>query len=343
MTENRQHNPGRNPVQSAADGGPYPDPRSAFMLTVGAFFASGLVGVFFIGLGAVVAIGLGQAIAVGAIATLASKRVAEPQASRMGLRGFDLNSLPLVLCLVPAILLASELDNYASDFTPTSAHESDAGDSDYGMGTEIDRDDEGGVDSDAPASSEAGDEPEAGPFGAERELSEVEREALAQFEVDLEDPWTIAQAFVISVGITPIIEEFFFRGVMQQSLVARLGLVRGVGFVALLYTLPHLPAVATVPRFFAGLVSAFGMGCLLGLVRIATGSILGSILLASLAASVSIFAFAVRERLPLPGMNIDGTHLPVTVTLASLIIVAWAANSVYIEAKRRFEAEKRPS
>jgi hypothetical protein len=46
-----------------------------------------------------------------------------------------------------------------------------------------------------------------------------------------------------------------------------------------------------------------------------------------------------KDRLPLPGMNVEGTHLPVLVTLASLVIVGWAVSVVYEEARRRYEAE----
>jgi membrane protease YdiL (CAAX protease family) len=331
-------------VPGAPDGGPYPDPRSAFLLTVATFVASGFIGIFFLGLGAVAAIGIGQAVAVGTIATISAKRIPEPQAERIGLRSFDPRALPMVLCLVPAILLGSELDNYATDWSPVDVEagleaEEDAGSSVDSVGGPFEEtaDD---------ASAEASDMPFPGVgegFASENGATEVELSpeevALEELRVDLDDPWTLAQAFVISVGITPVVEEFFFRGVLQQSLVARLGLARGIGFVALLYTLPHLPAVATLPRFLAGIVSAFGIGCLLGLVRVATGSILASIILASLTAGVGILSFAVRENLPLPGMNVEGTHLPITVTIASIVVVAWAAHAVYEEATKKFEAE----
>jgi membrane protease YdiL (CAAX protease family) len=309
-------------VPGSPDGGPYPDPRRAILLTIGALFASGLVGVFFIGLGPIAAIGIGQALAVGTIATVSAKRIPEPQAERIGLKRLELGSLPLVLCLVPAILLASELDNYANDWFPTPIESTQSADT-------LERSDDGS----STASAE-----DDGAVEVEEE-SAVDDAALESLRIDLEDPWTIAQAFVISVGIAPVVEEFFFRGVLQQSLVARLGLLRGVGFVAMLYTLPHLPAVASLPRLFIGVFSAFGMGCLLGLVRVATGSILASIVLASLTAAVGIFSFAMKGRLPLPGMNVEGTHLPFLVTLASVVIVGWAVNVVYEEAKKRFDAE----
>jgi membrane protease YdiL (CAAX protease family) len=326
----------------APDGGPYPDPRTAFLLTVATFVASGFIGILFLGLGAVAAIGIGQALAVGTIATLSAKRVREPHAERMGLRSFDPRALPMVLCLVPAILLASELDNYATDWSPvdveagleTEESANSPTDPSANPFDEESGDGWAGIEDDG-ASTRAGTEGEGGTEPSPEEV------ALEELRVDLDDPWVLAQAFVISVGITPVVEEFFFRGVLQQSLVARLGLARGVGFVALLYTLPHLPAVATLPRFLAGIVSAFGIGYLLGLVRVATGSILGSIILASLSAGVGILSFAVRESLPLPGMNVEGTHLPITVTLASIVILAWAVRAVYEEATKKFEAEHR--
>jgi len=306
-------------LPGAPDGGPYPDPRSAFFLTVAAVVASGFIGMFFLGLGAVAAIGIGQALAVGTIATIAAKRIPEPHVERIGLRGFNFRSLPLVLCLVPAILLASEFDNYATDWSPSEAETTPSEDTGAAYDPLVD----------APENTDRDEEHEETP----------EEIALEKLRVDLDDPWTLAQAFVISVGITPVVEEFFFRGVIQQSLVARLGMLRGVGLTALLYTLPHLPAVATLPRFFAGMISAFGIGCLLGFVCIATGSILGSILLASLTAFVGIFSFAVRKSIPLPGMNVEGTHLPITVTIASIIILGWAVRAVYDEAVKRFDGD----
>ena len=298
-----------------SDGGPFPDPRSALVLTIGAILATALMAVVFIGLGAIAAIGLGHALAVGAIATWAARRVAEPQAERIGLRGFDLRLLPLILCLVPIVLLARELDNVAADASPELAEPAET------------RADAPVDDAGAGAGAGAGESGESGedPLG---------------LDIDLDDPWTIAQAFVIYVGIAPVIEEFFFRGVLQQGLVARLGLVRGVGLVALLFTLFHLPVASSVPRLLMRLLSSFGMGAVLGLVRLATGSILGSILLSSLWAAIGILSFALEDDVALPGMNVEGTHLPLGVTFVSLLLVAWAIRIVYEQAQRRLRDER---
>lgn len=295
------------------DGGPYPDPRGALLLTIGAILSTGLIGVFFFGLGAMAAIGIGHAIAVGAIATLAATRVAEPQADRIGLRGFDPHALPLVLCLVPAVLLANELDNFATDWSTPQAEIKEQFEIDA-LARDAFETEAPGQD-DAPASEAPG------------------------LGIDLNDPWTVAQAFVIYVGIAPVVEEFFFRGVLQQGIIARLGLVRGVAFVAFLYSLFHLPAMPVLARFLLGVISSFGMGCLLGLVRVATGSVLGSIVLASSWAAIGIVSFALENRVPLPGMNVDNTHLPISVTIASIALVAWALRTVYGEAEQRLERE----
>jgi membrane protease YdiL (CAAX protease family) len=297
----------------APDGGPYPDLRGALLLTIGAILATGLIGLFFFGLGAMAAIGIGHAIAVGAIATLAAKRVAEPQADRIGLRSFDPKVLPLVLCLVPAILLANELDNFATDWSTPQTENTER--------FEIDSLARDTFETTAP-------EQDAGQASEARKLG-----------VDLKDPWTVAQAFIIYVGIAPVVEEFFFRGVLQQGIVARLGLVRGVAFVAFLYSLFHLPAVPVLSRFLLGVISSFGMGCLLGLVRVATGSVLGSIVLASSWAAIGIASFALENRVPLPGMNVEDTHLPISVAIASVGLVVWALRAVYGAAERRLERE----
>jgi hypothetical protein len=40
----------------------------------------------------------------------------------------------------------------------------------------------------------------------------------------------------------------------------------------------------------------------------------------------------------LPGMNVDGTHLPILITLASALLVGWAGWAIYQEADRQFRS-----
>ena len=131
---------------------------------------------------------------------------------------------------------------------------------------------------------------------------------------------------------------------IQQGLVQRLGLLRGVTTVALLWTLLRPVPIAGFTRFLAAAIASFGLGWALGIVRIASRSILGSILLAATWAAVGLASVALEGRMELPGMNIQGTHLPWSVTVASTLLVGWAGWTIYQEAKERFgsESNRRP-
>jgi len=316
---------------------PYPNVRSALMLTMLAILAAGFTGMAFIDFGLLAAVGIGQAIGVGAVATMGAQRVPEPQAARLGLRGLDLESIPLILCLVPAILLASELDNIAVDWVGS--------DSKIELGLSV----EPGDPVATRESRSAYDDPTEPIPATEQEAwaddpedydglgsEEAPEDAAPLKLVDADDPASVLQAFVVIVGISPIVEEFLFRGVIQQGLVQRLGLVRGISVVALLWTLLRPAPVTGFARFAAAALASFALGWALGITRIATGSILGPILLASGWAAIGLAALVLEGRIDLPGMNVDGTHLPLLVTLASLGMVTWAGRTIFQEAEKRF-------
>jgi hypothetical protein len=310
---------------------PYPDLRSAFTLTILAMLAAAFTGVAFIDFGLLAAVGIGQAIGVGAVATMGAQRVPEPQAARLGLRALDWKMVPTILCLAPAVLLVSELDNIAADWSSgTAATEIVAETKDEQIA-------EAELETDrrivaAEASAEVG-EGEAGEDGA----PPID---LGSRLIDPNDPLSLLSAFIVMVGISPVVEEFLFRGVIQQGLVQRMGMLRGVTIVALLWTLLRPAPIAGVGRFLAAAVASFGLGWALGIVRLATRSILGSILLASSWAAIGLGAIALEERVPLPGMNVEGTHLPWSVTLACLGLVGWAGWTIFVEADRQFRADR---
>jgi membrane protease YdiL (CAAX protease family) len=326
--------------------GPYPDVRGAFVLTLLAMFAAAFTGVAFIDFGLLAAVGIGQAIGVGAVATMGAQRVAHPQAERIGLRALDWKSVPIILCLAPAVLIASEIDNFASNepALDTSIEQSvegpDSSALELGTPTPTFESEYADEDAEPQASSPFGASDDEGTVATDPGTAAGESELEAAPLIDPNDPWTLLQAFVVMVGIAPVVEEFLFRGVIQQGLVERLGLLRGVTVVALLWTLLRPAPIAGFTRFVAAAVASFALGWTLGIVRIATGSILGSILLASIWASIGLASLALEGRLDLPGMNVDGTHLPWSVTLASVVLVAWAGRELYREARRR-EIEER--
>ncbi len=117
----------RSPLRRSTGGDPpFPSIGTAFLLTFGAIVAGGLVGMLFIELGPLAAEGIGTAVGIGGVATLAARRVAEPQAARIGLVALDWRAWPLILCFVPAVLIASELDNFAYDWSPRTEASADA-------------------------------------------------------------------------------------------------------------------------------------------------------------------------------------------------------------------------
>jgi hypothetical protein len=326
---------------------PFPGLGTSFLLILAAIFASVFTGVAFFGLGALAAYGVGRAIGVGAVSSMAAQRVGEPQAERLGLRRLEADAIPVILCLIPAMLLLSELDNYAYDWAgdepdvlerleqqrgegasfeassgdeqwnepsyveaPTAVMEQDGAD----LVPEVAYDEEGRPLSEGGAGSMAG--------GSAVGQSEAIEPGSAIF--DPEDPFSLLQAFVVMVGIIPIVDVFLVFGVIQQGLVRRLGAYRGIAFAALFWMLLRPVPLMGTTQFLVVSVGTLGLGALLGLVRLATASVGGPILLASGWAAVQFVGLATLETLPMPGLNVPGTHLPVLVLLASIVTVVWA-------------------
>ncbi len=339
---------------------PYPNIRSALMLTLLAVLAAGFTGIAFIDFGLLAAIGIGQAIGVGAVATLGAQRVAEPQAQRLGLRALDLEAIPMILCLVPAVLLASELDNFAADWSggdptsisaPAATPGEESGELDASLAEASATNDYDAIPDELPDAgngaaglfdeADGSGENGAATGGTADELDDAPgRQDETGRLIDTDDPVSVLSAFIVMVGISPVVEEFLFRGVIQQGIVARLGLIRGVSVVALLWTLLRPAPLAGFARFLAAAVASFALGWALGIVRIATRSILGPILLASGWAAIGLTAVVLEGRMDLPGLNVPDSHLPLLVTLASAGLVGWSGWAIYQEAERRFAEDR---
>ena len=328
---------------------PYPGLGMAFVLTIAAIFASVFTGVAFFGLGALAAYGIGRAIGVGAVASMAAQRVGEPQAERLGLRRIEAEAIPVVLCLVPAMLLLSEIDNYVYDWAGDEPNMLERLEEQRAARADrFDADGESlpstGLPAEAPESIEASDDGDVVPelaydeegrlIGAEESTDATADGANDLAEVlDPEDPASMLQAFVVMVGIIPIVDCFLVFGVIQQGLIRRMGAPRGIAFAALLWMLLRPVPLMGTTQFFVVSLGTLGLGALLGLVRVATKSIAGPMILAAGWAAVQFVALATLETMPMPGLNVKGTHLPFLITLASFGMVAWAAFTLYREAE----------
>lgn len=203
---------------------------------------------------------LGTIAGFGGIGTLAARAVPAPAEQQLGLRGFPPRLLLMILLLVPAVLLVSELDNYLAGWLKTAA-------------------------SSGAAAAQA---PAAG------------FQALGTLELAL-----------FTVGLRPVVEEFFFRGVLLQGLVSRLGVARGLLLSAALFALVRA-SYGSADVYHAVSLGSVALieGWLFGLVRLASGSLLASILLSALTAGAGTAAVLSASALPIPGFNSPGAHTP---------------------------------
>jgi membrane protease YdiL (CAAX protease family) len=128
---------------------------------------------------------------------------------------------------------------------------------------------------------------------------------------------------LFAVLLRPVLEEFFFRGVLQQGVVAALGRARGVVLTAVLFGLVRASFGLFDPYRALSLgVQAFADGLLLGGLRLASGSILPGVLLQMLAGAAGFAALAWKDALPIPGFNTGSGHTPLVWLVPAALSVA---------------------
>jgi membrane protease YdiL (CAAX protease family) len=130
------------------------------------------------------------------------------------------------------------------------------------------------------------------------------------------------EAGLVMVGIAPVVEEFFFRGVVQQGLIAAGGPGRGIFLAALLYALGHGNLVGTPAEWLSATLGALLTGVVLGYLRFAARSLLAPILLSMTMSGAGLAAARLRELLPIPGFNAGGDHTPIPWLLGAAGCVA---------------------
>ncbi len=256
---------------------PVPSPVGAAVLTILAWAIATFGFVLMLpDAGLSLALAIGLCLGYGGVGTVAARSVAPPADERLGLRGFAPRfALPILLAL-PAIVLASEIDNWVRPLFPA-----------------------------LPIPDAAAEAP---PDEAVLRLAMVE-------------------VVIVLVLLRPVLEEFFFRGVVQQGLVAHLGAAGGVLQTALLSGLASggLALPFGPDRAASDAVQAVFLGLWLGLLRQVSGSLLAAIVAAVLleAASVAL-GTGLAERIPIAGFNAPGEHTAVAVLAACVLPVATA-------------------
>jgi membrane protease YdiL (CAAX protease family) len=164
------------------------------------------------------------------------------------------------------------------------------------------------------------------PDAAEIEASKADAEPKAG-EVE---PTTLeaVQTAIVVVGLAPVVEEWLFRGVLQQGLIAHLGPARGLLVTAALFAAGHLSPTLAPASSAVLVLSSLILGLVLGAVRLASGSILAPILLHAAINGVALAAISFDEVVAIPGFNAEGAHTPLSVLLPALVCVTIGANTL---------------
>lgn len=254
----------------------FPSPAVAFALTMGAWLVTGFL-IALLGREIdIVSLGMGEVFGFGLVATLAARRVPEPQAERLGLRGFAPRFLPALMLLLPVVIVSSELDNLVKGLMPPPELSSE-----------------------------------------ETEMFDRLRESLAA------GGWLgRLQTLIVVVGLTPVVEEWLFRGVLQQGLIAHMGRAGGLLLTAALFAFGHLGPSIAAGSSVGIFASSLLLGLVLGIVRIATGSLLATILLHAATNALGLVAAIWQDALAIPGYNVPGEHTPPFFMFMALIAVA---------------------
>jgi membrane protease YdiL (CAAX protease family) len=146
------------------------------------------------------------------------------------------------------------------------------------------------------------------------------------------------ELMLFTVLLRPVLEEFFFRGVVQQGVAATLGPARGVVFTAALFGLVRASFGLFDPyRALSSGAQAFLEGLLLGGLRLASGSILPGVLLQMLGGAAGFAALAWKEALPIPGFNTGSGHTPLAWLAPAALSVAAGVGTLVQMSRRRAE------
>ncbi len=135
---------------------------------------------------------------------------------------------------------------------------------------------------------------------------------------------SVLETLIVAVGLVPVVEEWFFRGVVQQGLVASMGAAGGIFVTALFFALGHGAGLS--PQAWGALVAqTLVLGITFGYARHRTGSLLAPILLHIGVNGMGVVAMAAPLLIAVPGYNAAGAHTPLLVLLPAIVSVAVGA------------------
>ncbi len=253
--------------------------------------------------GTTFALAVGVVLGCGVIGGVVASRIPEPAEERLGLIGFRRRLLAIGILLLPAVIVMSEADNWVAEWLPRPAE----------------------LEATAPGAAE----PEEDAFSAldladpEQPVPTPEQEAEAAAAEETDD-WLGRVEWLLFAGLLrPVLEEFFFRGVLFQGIAAHSGTRAAVVLSTLLFALSRMGfgLLFTAYTGVSFAAQALVEGGLLGFVRGATGSLLACIVLHAALQMTGLAAVSLADTLPIPGFNAPGPHTPAELVALSTISV----------------------
>ncbi|MGH0036071.1 MAG: CPBP family intramembrane glutamic endopeptidase [Myxococcota bacterium] len=148
-------------------------------------------------------------------------------------------------------------------------------------------------------------------------------EEMTRERVSAEGFLGILEVALVVVGIAPVVEEWLYRGLIQQGLVMHMGRAAGVLATACLFGLAHFQPGYSVAASVGTFLAVLPLGVVLGMVRIATGSLLAPILFHAGYNAVSVAGISLAEQLPIAGFNAPGDHTPLEIWLPCAVAAAF--------------------
>ncbi len=136
------------------------------------------------------------------------------------------------------------------------------------------------------------------------------------------------QRFIVIVGLAPVMEEWLFRGVIQQGLTGSLGRWRGLILTAFLFAICRIVPGLPPSTLLSFLLVSFATGLLLGCVRVATGSLLAAIVLHTGFNLLGWGAAFYADSLAIEGFNVPNSHTSFQLLLASLVASGFALQAL---------------
>ncbi len=151
-------------------------------------------------------------------------------------------------------------------------------------------------------------------------------------------PLAIAESLIVAVGLAPVIEEWLFRGIIQQGAIARFGVGWGILFTAALFGVGHVGPGVSAAAWLASISVATLYGFMLGILRQNTRSLLAPIALHMGINASAVLGMVFAEPVPIAGFNAPGDHTPsaylfpaaISVLIGWWLVSRWALPPVEI-------------